>query len=139
MAVNKYDIDEKNMKFSLKNYARGLKYLKRYKWKLLMLFIIDTIVMLSDLLITKQTQYILDNAVGSTNYGIIIKATIIMIGLVIMFIAFDLIEKRKILQINQAIVIDIKNDLFTHIHETTWKNNCKINRIYFKCSRLNNK
>lgn len=115
MAVNKYDIDEKNLKFSLKNYARGLKYLKRYKWKLLMLFIIDTIVMLSDLLITKQTQYILDNAVGSTNYGIIIKATIIMIGLVIMFIAFDLIEKRKILQINQAIVIDIKNDLFTHI------------------------
>lgn len=115
MAVNKYDMDEKNTKFSFKNYARGLKYLKKYKWKLLILFIIDTIVMLSDLLITKQTQYILDNAVGSTDYGIIIKATTIIIGLVIMFIIFDLIEKRKILKINQAIVIDIKNDLFTHI------------------------
>lgn len=115
MAVNKYDMDEKNTKFSFKNYARGLKYLKKYKWKLLILFIIDTIVMLSDLLITKQTQYILDNAVGSADYGIIIKATTIIIGLVIMFIIFDLIEKRKILKINQAIVIDIKNDLFTHI------------------------
>lgn len=115
MAVNKYDMDEKNTKFSFKNYTRGLKYLKKYKWKLLILFIIDTIVMLSDLLITKQTQYILDNAVGSADYGIIIKATTIIIGLVIMFIIFDLIEKRKILKINQAIVIDIKNDLFTHI------------------------
>lgn len=115
MAVNKYDMDEKNTKFSFTNYVRGLKYLKKYKWKLLILFIIDTIVMLSDLLITKQTQYILDNAVGSTDYWIIIKATTIIIGLVIMFIVFDLIEKRKILKINQAIVIDIKNDLFTHI------------------------
>lgn len=115
MAVNKYDMDEKNTKFSFENYVRGLKYLKKYKWKLLILFIIDTIVMLSDLLITKQIQYILDNAVGSTDYWIIIKATTIIIGLVIMFIVFDLIEKRKILKINQAIVIDIKNDLFTHI------------------------
>lgn len=115
MAVNKYDMDEKNTKFSFKNYVRGLKYLKKYKWKLLILFIIDTIVMLSDLLITKQTQYILDNAVGSTDYWRIIKSTTIIIGLVITFIVFDLIEKRKILKINQAIVIDIKNDLFTHI------------------------
>lgn len=115
MAVNKYDIDENDTKFAFKNYMRGLRYLKKYKWQLILLFIIDTIVMLSDLLVTKQTQYILDNAVGSSNYYIIIKSIIIIIGLVIMFIAFDLLEKRRILKINQSIVIDIKNDLFTHI------------------------
>lgn len=115
MAVNKYDIDEKDTKFAFKNYSRGLRYLKKYKLQLIILFIIDTIVMLSDLLITKQTQYILDNAVGSSDYNVIIKSIIIIIGLVIMFIIFDLIEKRKILKINQSIVIDIKNDLFTHI------------------------
>lgn len=117
MTVNKYDIDEKNTKFAFKNYMRGLRYLKKYKWQLIILFIIDTIVMLSDLLITKQTQYILDHAVGSTNYWIIIKSIIIIIGLVTMFIIFDLIEKRKILKINQSIVVDIKNDLFTHIQD----------------------
>lgn len=115
MAVNRYDIDEKNTKFAFKNYIRGLRYLKKYKWQLILLFIVDTIVMLSDLLITKQTQYILDNAVGSTNYGLLIKYIIIIIGLLAMFIIFDLIEKRRMLKINQQIVIDIKNDLFTHI------------------------
>lgn len=115
MAVNRYDIDEKNTKFAFKNYIRGLRYLKKYKWQLILLFIVDTIVMLSDLLITKQTQYILDNAVGSTNYGLLIKSIIIIIGLLAMFIIFDLIEKRRMLKINQQIVIDIKNDLFTHI------------------------
>ena len=51
MAVNKYDIDEKDTKFTFKNYMRGLRYLKKYKWQLILLFIIDTIVMLSDLLV----------------------------------------------------------------------------------------
>ena len=71
--------------------------------------------MLSNLLITKQIQYILDNAVGNENYLVVIKAISIIIGLVIMFIVFDLIEKRRMLKINQLIVLDIKNDLFTHI------------------------
>lgn len=115
MPVNKYDIDEKNTKFAFKNYMRGLRYLKKYKWQLILLFIIDTVVMLSDLAVTKQTQYILDNAVGSTDYLVIIKSIIIIICLVASFIIFDLIEKRRMLKINQALVIDIKNDLFTHI------------------------
>lgn len=117
MTVNKYDVDEKNTKFSFKNYARGLKYLKNYKWQLFVLFIIDTVVMIAHLLITKQIQYILDNAVGSNDYSIVIKGISIMIGLVIIHIIFDLIEKRKMLKINQSIVIDIKNDLFTHIQK----------------------
>lgn len=115
MSVNKYDIDEKDTKFAFKNYMRGLRYLKKYKWQLIVLFIIDTIVMLSDLAVTKQTQNILDNAVGSTDYLVIIKSIMIIIGLVAIFIIFDLIEKRRMLKINQALVIDIKNDLFTHI------------------------
>lgn len=115
MKVNRYDIDEKNTKFAFKNYIRAIKYLKNYKWQLFLLFILDTIVMLSSLLITKQIQYILDNAVGNTDYSIIIKAMSIIVGLIIIYIGVDLIEKRKMLKVNQAIVIDIKNDLFSHI------------------------
>lgn len=117
MRVNKYDVDEKNTKFSFKNYARGLEYLKKYKWKLIGLFIIDTIVMLAHLLITKQIQYILDNAVGTTDYNVVTNAILIMLGLVAVHIGFDLLEKRKMLKINQALVIDIKNDLFEHIQK----------------------
>lgn len=117
MTVNKYDVDEKNTKFSFKNYARGLRYLRNYKWQLVILFIIDTIVMASDLLITKQIQYILDNAVGTTNYWVVIQGLSIMLGLVIVHLSFDLIEKRRMLKINQRIIIDIKNDLFTHIQK----------------------
>ena len=31
MRVNKYDVDEKNTNFSLKNLKRALKYSKKYK------------------------------------------------------------------------------------------------------------
>lgn len=117
MSINKYNIDEENTKFSFKNYIKALRYLKKYKWQILLLFIIDTIVMGSNLLVIKQMQYILDNALGNTNYSIIYNSLLIMIVLVIVFITSDLIEKRYILKVNQNIVIDIKNDLFTHIQK----------------------
>lgn len=121
MIVNKYDIDEKNTKFSFKNYAHGLKYLKSYKWQLLILFVLDTIVMLSHLLITKQIQYILDNAVGNTDFLVVVRSTSVIIVLIAIYILFDLIEKRRMLKINQSIVIHIKNDLFTHIQNLPFK------------------
>lgn len=117
MTVNRYDVDEKNTKFSFKNYGRALKYLKKHTGKLFLLFVIDTIVMASHLLITKQIQYILDNAVGNSDYGVVIKAISIMIGLVIVYIGFDWFEKRSMLKMNQEIVVDIKNDLFTHVQK----------------------
>jgi len=117
MSINKYNIDEENTKFSFKNYIKALRYLKKYKWQILLLFIIDTIVMGSNLLVIKQMQYILDNALGNTNYSIIYNSLLIMIVLVIVFITSDLIEKKYILKVNQNIVIDIKNDLFTHIQK----------------------
>ena len=73
--------------------------------------------MLAHLLITKQIQYILDNAVGTTDYNVVTNAILIMLGLVAVHIGFDLLEKRKMLKINQALVIDIKNDLFEHIQK----------------------
>ena len=115
MAVNRYDIDEKNTKFSFKNYARGLKYLKKYKWQLFILFVLDIIGMFALLLITKQIQYVIDNVTKSDNYWIVIYSLMIMIVFVVIHIVTDLIEKRRMLKINQSIVIDIKNDLFTHI------------------------
>ena len=115
MPINKYNIDEKNTKFSFKNYIKALKYLKSYKWQIFGLFILDTIVMGSNLFIIKQMQYILDNALGNSDYAIVYKSIFIMIGLVIIFIVSDLIEKKFILKVNQNIVIDIKNDLFSHI------------------------
>lgn len=117
MSINKYDIDEKNTKFSLKNYIKALRYLKKYKWQILLLFIIDTIVMGANLLVINQMQYILDNSLGNTNYSIIYKSFLIMVLLVIVYITSDLIEKKYILKVNQNIVVDIKNDLFTHIQK----------------------
>ena len=117
MSINKYDIDEINTKFSFKNYIKALKYLKKYKWQIFWLFIIDAIVMGSNLFIIKQMQYILDNALGNSNYTILYESIAIMIGLVLIFIVSDFIEKKYILRVNQNIVIDIKNDLFTHIQK----------------------
>ena len=40
MEVNRYDQDEKNTSFSYSNYKRGLEYIKKYKAKLFIVFIV---------------------------------------------------------------------------------------------------
>ena len=67
MKVNKYDVDEKDTNFSFSNYKRGLIYVKRYKSKLMLVFLLNLIAIISNLFITKILQYVIDNIIPSNN------------------------------------------------------------------------
>ena len=68
MEVNKYDQDEKNTSFSFSNYKRGLEYIKKYKAKLFIVFILNCISVITTLFITKMLQYVIDDVIPSSNY-----------------------------------------------------------------------
>lgn len=115
MRVNKYDEDEKNTSFRFSNYKRGLTYIKKYKAKLIVVFLLNLISIIAGLSITKILQYVIDTIIPNNNlkslWIIILAACVLMLVAVIL--------KKKYLKIlayvNQNIVEDIKNDLFSHI------------------------
>ncbi len=115
MKVNKYDVDEKDTNFSFSNYKRGLIYVKRYKSKLMLVFLLNLIAIISNLFITKILQYVIDNIIPSNNlyklWYIAFIATILVLLTVFLTKKYSYI----LAQINQNIVEDIKNDLFAHI------------------------
>lgn len=115
MKVNKYDEDEKDTSFSFSNYKRGLVYVKRYKSKLMLVFLLNFIAIISNLFITKILQYVIDNIIPSNNlyklWYIAFIATILVLLTVFLTKKYSYI----LAQINQNIVEDIKNDLFAHI------------------------
>ena len=115
MRVNRYDQDEKNTLFSFSNYKRGLEYIKKYKIKLFSVFILNCISVITTLFITKMIQYVIDDVIPSSSY----EKLFIMVFVEFLLVLVSIILKRaysKILsQVNQNIVEDIKNDLFSHI------------------------
>ncbi len=115
MRVNKYDEDEQNTSFKISNYKRALLYIKKYKFKLLLVFLLNCIAVISSLSITKIIQYVIDNIIPTNDFS---KLWIIMFGtlaLVLLTVFITKIYSKILAHINQNIVEDIKNDLFSHI------------------------
>ena len=115
MEVNRYDQDEKNTSFSFSNYKRGLKYIKKYKAKLFIVFILNCISVITTLFITKVLQYVIDNVIPSSNYEKLFIIILVAFLLVLISIILTKIYLKILAQVNQNIVEDIKNDLFSHI------------------------
>lgn len=115
MEVNKYDQDEKNTLFSFSNYKRGLNYIKNYKTKLFIVFILNCMAVITTLFITKLLQYIIDNVIPSSNYEMLFNIIVVSLLLVFISIVLTKVYSKILAQVNLNIVEDIKNDLFSHI------------------------
>lgn len=115
MGVNRYDQDEKSTSFSFSNYKRGLVYIKKYKAKLFMVFILNCLSLITTLFITKMLQYVIDDVIPSSNYEKLFIIILVAFLLVLISIILTKAYSKILVRVNQNIVEDIKNDLFSHI------------------------
>lgn len=115
MRVNKYDVDERNTSFSFKNLKRALKYLKDYKKKLFIALIVSLASTLLTLIYAKLIQYGIDNITNGWNFNGLVKLCLIGISIQIGVILTIKIKNDILVKVNQNIVEDLKNDLFSHL------------------------
>lgn len=115
MRVNKYDVDERNTSFSFKNIKRALKYLKDYKKKLFIALIVSLASTLLTLIYAKLIQYGIDNITKGWNINGLVKLCLVGISIQIGVILTIKIKNDVLVKVNQNIVEDLKNDLFSHL------------------------
>lgn len=115
MRVNKYDEDEKDTTFSFSNYKRGLIYIKKYKTKLIIVFLLNCIAVISSLFITKILQYVIDNIIPLNDFSELLNMTFMTVILIALTVFLTKKYSDILAIVNQNIVEDIKNDLFSHI------------------------
>lgn len=115
MRVNKYDIDEQNTEFSFKNLKRALAYSKKYKKKLFLVLCLSLSSTIIGLLYAKLIQYGIDHVITSKNYINVVKLSSVGITIQIMIILLIKFKNHILVKVNENIVEDLKNDLFSHI------------------------
>ena len=115
MKINRYDQDEQNTKFKLSNFKRGLTYINKYKSKLFLVFILNCISIIATLFITKILQQVIDDIIPNGNYQKLFINALKIFLLVFISVVLTRIYSKQLVQVNQNIVEDIKNDLFSHI------------------------
>lgn len=115
MEVNKYDQDEENTSFSFSNFKRGLIYLKKYKIKLFLVFVLNCISIIAILCVTKILQYVIDVVIPNEKVEELFIIIVLALFLVLISVFLNNVYSRVLVKVNQSIVRDIKDDLFSHI------------------------
>ena len=115
MQVNRYDHDEINTTFKFHILKRSLKYLKPYRYSLILVTIISCINGIIVLLNPKLMQYTIDTIIPKQNINELLIVTLIIIGIIIISILMMVIKSRLLNRIKQSIAYDLKSDIFIHL------------------------
>lgn len=115
MRVNKYDIDEQNTEFSFQNLKRALTYSKKYKKKLLLVLCLSLFSTILGLVYAKLIQYGIDHVIISKNYINVAKLSLVGIMIQIIIILSIRFKNNLLTKVNENIIEDLKNDLFSHL------------------------
>lgn len=121
MKINKYDEDEKDTKFSFKNYTKALIYVKKYKKELIIVFILNLLSIVSLLSFTKVLEKIIDIVIPSGDYNKLFIMVAIAISLIILSLLLTKVHLKTLSRVNFKIVEEIRNDLFAHIQYFPFK------------------
>lgn len=118
MARNKYNVDETlESKFDASQLMRSMVYMKRYKQLFAAAFCFSMVSIICGLLLPLFTQNAIDEYIPNKAVKSLIVAGIAIICTVIVQAVCNKMRSRAMAKAGQAIIRDIRRDLFVHLQE----------------------
>ncbi|MBP3578720.1 MAG: ABC transporter ATP-binding protein [Lachnospiraceae bacterium] len=118
MARNKYNVDENlEKKFDISQLVRSLIYVKRYKTLFIAAFCFSMISIFCGLLMPLFTQNAIDKFIPDKDVKSLLLAGAAIIITVILQAICNKSRSRATARAGQAIIRDIRRDLFVHLQE----------------------
>lgn len=118
MARNKYNVDETlDSKFDLSQLKRSLVYVKRYKSLFIKAFCFSMISIICGLLLPLFTQNVIDVFIPNKAIRDLLVVGFVIVITVIVQAICNKLRSRATAKAGQAIIRDIRKDLFVHLQE----------------------
>lgn len=123
MARNKYDIDEVlETPFDIRHLKRSLVYVARYKKKIALSLILSAAGIIIGLLSPLIVQNAIDNYMSSTEtIPQLLLSGLAVFVCIIVSVIFTKIRSKKMTEVGQDIVYDIRKDLFEHMQKLSFE------------------
>ena len=116
MARNRYDIDEDlESPFSLTHLRRCGVYIKRYLRRILTSILLSAAANIAILSVPLLMKNVIDFGIPAGDERYVIRTALLMAGAILVFILFTRVRYRMMAKVGQAIVADIRMDMFTHL------------------------
>ena len=118
MARNTFEVDERlESPFQWKHLKRAGAYIGRHKGWMLLSLALSALASIASLFIPKITEWVLDDAVPNKDVAMIGRMAAIFVGIILLSIVFTTIRSRIMAYVSQAIIYDIRKDLFAHLQK----------------------
>ncbi len=118
MARNRYDVDETlETPFDFKHLKRSFVYMKKYRGKMIIAFILSIFAAVSGLLGPVITKHALDVTVPAGDIPELILLAGALTLSAVVSISFSNIRGRIMTVVGQDIIFDIRTDLFEHLQK----------------------
>lgn len=118
MARNRYDVDEVlETPFDFRHLKRSFKYMKKYRGKMIVAFVLSVFAAVSALIAPLITQYALDNTIPQKKVGELFMLGGLLIVTILISVVFSNIRSRIMTVVGQDIIFDIRTDLFAHLQK----------------------
>lgn len=115
---NRFDIDETlETPFDIQHLKRSFKYIKKHRASMILALMLSMMSSLFSLCIPLLSQRALDVSVPNKDYKELILLSVLTAAAILVSIIFQKIRSRRMVQVGQAIVYDIRKDLFEHMQK----------------------
>ena len=122
MARNRFDVDETlETPFNIKHLLRAGVYIKRHKQKMILSLIFSAISAACALVGPKLIETALNVAVPNRDYKMLFILAGIMLLSILLSIFFSVKRSRYMTVVGQAIIYDIRKDLFEHLQRLSFQ------------------
>ena len=118
MAKNTYRQDEQlEEEFDFRHLLRAWEYIKKYSGKMSLALILSAIAGMTGLLSPIIVQKALDDAVPAGDKVLLVKLSLVLVGVFIISIIFSTVRSRIMAKTSQYIIYDIRKDLFAKLQK----------------------
>ncbi len=121
MARNKFNVDEElESPFDIKQFARSLSYVKKYKIQFLLAFTFSALSSVLALVSPKIQAYVIDVLIPAGGIQWIVILGVIYFAVNILIVLANRARSRITVRTAQSLITDMRTDVFSHLQKLSF-------------------
>ena len=96
--------------------------LKKYRWQIITAISAMIIMSLTDLLVPRQIETIIDNGIANNDLSVVLRSSLLMIGLSLLSMGLAFINTIWSMRVSEGFAADLREKLFSNIQTFSFAN-----------------
>jgi ATP-binding cassette subfamily B protein len=106
----------------LNSIRKIIPFIRKYKWQILIAILAMTVMSLTDLLLPRQIQTIIDSGIANNDLGVVLRSSLLMIGLALISMVLAFVNTFLSMRVSESFAADLRNEVFSHIQTFSFAN-----------------